>query len=162
MVLQLALYWVLSSLGGRSMCPQLTWLGLVAWYLPSTGHQMIAEFFKCTEFSWNSLMSISVSLVSLPPVPRLQLKFWYSESISLFCSAINYTKIIGLPWVNTTQKTVILNGNSWYPFGRKSLFWGIACAFKFHCLYVYLGGIITRKCELPSCFLSFFFYFYWF
>lgn len=98
-------------------------------------------------------MSLSVSPCnpSISPSP-LQLRFWLWEYF-LLCWAISYTKVMSAI-SHKTQKTVILNGNSWYPFGRMSLFWGIACAFGFHCLQIYLGGVISCKCELPSCFVK--------
>lgn len=114
---------------------------------------MIAEFCKRTEFSLLKLPDISVS----PPPSSLPTPCSNNSDIlrAFYASvwAISYTNVMS-SMSHKTQKTVILNGNSWYPFGRKSLFWGIACAFRFHCLQIYLGGVISRKCELPSCFVK--------
>jgi hypothetical protein len=41
-----------------------------------------------------------------------------------------------------------------YSFGRKSLFWAVGCTFRFYCLQVCLGGVISHKWQLPSCFVE--------
>lgn len=79
MVLQLALYWVLSSLGGRSMCPQLTWLGaccmVLAQYRPSNDcriFQMHRIFLKLPDI----YLYVSCLSTSYTPSAVKILVFW--------------------------------------------------------------------------------------
>lgn len=134
---------------GCPFYPQFT--ELRAWSLSSTGHHMIVEFFKYTDFSWNLWISVCLRRsLSTPSLPLLSSPYscsWNSDIPKAF-----QLHQIGLARV-TKRKTVILNGNFLYPFGR-SLFWCIVYAFRFCCLQIYLGGVISHKCELPSCFVK--------
>lgn len=89
---------ILSSASSRPGTP-------VASYLPSADHHWwIFQKHKIFSLETPSYLLLSLSLFHLSQHPAV--KFWHSESILilLFCWAISYTNVIGLPRITKHEK----------------------------------------------------------